>query len=214
MSDALNPTFEEFRKIARLNRECTITEKIDGTNAQIFIVNAVAAGLYPSVPPTIVIKDGLYMFAGSRNRWLNPQEDNFGFAQWVLDHADALFGLGEGRHYGEWWGSGIQRGYGLPKGEKRFSLFNTHKWTNGMHGSKEASHIPPMCHVVPVLYQGPFKTEVVGTQIERLKTLGSVAVTGFMKPEGVVIFHTHARQYFKVTVEHDELPKALVKNVA
>jgi hypothetical protein len=213
MSEAVNPTFEEFRKIARLNRDCTITEKIDGTNAQIFIVDAVAEGLYPSLPPTIGIKDGLYMFAGSRNRWLNPDQDNFGFAKWVLKNADALFGLGPGRHYGEWWGNGIQRGYGLPRDEKRFSLFNTHKWTNGMNGSNEASNIPPCCHVVPVLYQGPFNTLNIVETLNDLRDGGSKAAP-FLNPEGIVIYHTHASQYFKVTLKDDEMPKSLVKNVA
>jgi hypothetical protein len=31
------PSFEEFQKIPRLRRDCVITEKIDGTNAQIYI---------------------------------------------------------------------------------------------------------------------------------------------------------------------------------
>lgn len=29
--------FQEFPKMARLSRECVITEKIDGTNAQILV---------------------------------------------------------------------------------------------------------------------------------------------------------------------------------
>jgi hypothetical protein len=29
--------FQPFAKIARLSRECVITEKIDGTNAQVYI---------------------------------------------------------------------------------------------------------------------------------------------------------------------------------
>ena len=32
--DETLPEFKPFEKIARLNRECVITEKIDGTNAQ------------------------------------------------------------------------------------------------------------------------------------------------------------------------------------
>lgn len=34
-----HPEFNGFPKIARLSRECVITEKIDGTNAQIFITD-------------------------------------------------------------------------------------------------------------------------------------------------------------------------------
>ncbi|HLE80817.1 MAG TPA: RNA ligase family protein, partial [Dehalococcoidia bacterium] len=96
--------FQEFGKIYRLSRDCIITEKIDGTNAQV-----------------VVLEDGRVL-AGSRNRWITPEADNFGFARWVKEHEEELRSLGPGRHYGEWWGSGIQRGYGLK--EKRFSLFN------------------------------------------------------------------------------------------
>ena len=100
------PEFAGFPKMARLSRDIVITEKIDGTNAQIYIT-----------------KEG-EIRAGSRNRWITPADDNFGFAQWVESNRDQLLELGPGRHFGEWWGSGIQRGYGMEKGEKKFSLFN------------------------------------------------------------------------------------------
>jgi hypothetical protein len=64
---------------------------------------------------------------------------------------------------------------------------------------------------VPELYRGDFTTEAISTQIERLRTLGSVAAPGFMKPEGVVIFHTAGNLMFKKTLENDESPKSLVK---
>jgi len=171
--------FTEFPKIARLTRQCIVTEKIDGTNAQVHIT-----------------EDGLVL-AGSRTRYITPDADNYGFAAWVKAHEDELReGLGVGRHYGEWWGSGIQRGYGLEKGEKRFSLFNTSRWN--------AETKPACCYVVPVLYDGEFSTERVGTVIERVRTFGSEAAPGFMKPEGVVIYHVAARLYFKKTLEKDE----------
>ena len=90
--------FEGFPKIARLSREAIITEKIDGTNAQIYIG-----------------EDG-QIIAGSRTRWITPDSDNFGFARWGEQHRVELAALGPGRHFGEWWGSGIQRGYGLENG--------------------------------------------------------------------------------------------------
>ena len=99
-------TFEAFPKIARLSREIVITEKIDGTNAQIYIT-----------------EDGKIQ-AGSRNRIITPEQDNFGFARWVEENHEDLLLLGEGRHFGEWWGQGIQRRYNLE--EKRFSLFNSY----------------------------------------------------------------------------------------
>lgn len=215
--------FQEFPKIARLNRECIITEKIDGTNAQVLIV-AEPELRCEAVPDGPDIHDlvartaaGYYVFAGSRTRYVTPQDDNYGFAAWVQKHADELVeSLGPGRHYGEWWGQGIQRKYGLS--EKRFSLFNTSRWFEPPFPNAPAlapgnmTIVPKCCHVVPVLYRGPFKTEVVGTAIERLKTLGSVAAPGFMKPEGVVVYHTAANLYFKVTVEKDESPKSTVSS--
>ena len=93
----MDKDFVAFPKIARLNREIVITEKIDGTNASIYVSE----------------KDGA-VYAGSRTRWITPEDDNFGFARWVRDHADELrTGLGFGVHFGEWWGAGIQRRYGL-----------------------------------------------------------------------------------------------------
>lgn len=170
--------FTEFPKIARLTRQCIVTEKIDGTNAQVYVT-----------------EDGRVL-AGSRNRYVTPDADNYGFAAWVKAHEDELRqGLGVGRHYGEWWGSGIQRGYGLEKGEKRFSLFNTSRWN--------AETKPACCHVVPVLFEGEFSTEKIDEVLSDLRDLGSAASLGFMRPEGVVIYHTAARLYFKKTLEKD-----------
>ena len=185
--------FPEFPKIPRLNRNCVITEKIDGTNATVYIG-----------------KDGEVM-AGSKNRWITPEQDNFGFAAWVRDHADGLKALGPGLHRGEWYGSGIQRGYGLAKGQRKFALFNTSRWFDP--GSRvpclpNAAPAPECCTVVPVLYAGPFSTESVNTQLLRLRQLGSLIAPGFMRPEGVIVYHVAANLYFKATVEKDEEPKS------
>ncbi len=190
--------FEEFQKIARLKRECFISEKIDGTNAQIHIVpHAESAGAEP-----IDINDSFAMFAGSRSRYITVKDDNYGFAKWAQAHADELWSLGEGRHYGEWWGSGVQRGYGLPQGEKRFSLFNAWRWNDGNPNR------PACCHVVPNLYTGPFSTDATSAALDRLRTLGSAAAPGFMRPEGIVIYLAAARTYFKQTLERDDEPKS------
>ena len=172
--------FPEFDKIARLSRNCVVTEKIDGTNASIYIA-----------------EDG-QILTGSRTRWIRPDDDNFGFSKWAYANAEELQKLGPGMHYGEWWGSGIQRNYGLK--EKRFSLFNTARW------SDDAVR-PICCGVVPVLYSGIFDTTNVLRALRELEEGGSVAAPGFMKPEGVVIWHEAARQYFKKTIEKDEAPK-------
>jgi hypothetical protein len=171
--------FEEFPKIARLNRECVITEKIDGTNGQ------------------IVIDDSGEIAAGSRSRLITPDDDNYGFAAWVHHNKADLLTLGPGRHFGEWWGSGIQRGYGLLKGDKRFSLFNTSRWS-------DAFARPKCCDVVPVLYRGLFTTDAVKEALADLRECGSVASPGFMKPEGVIIWHIAAHVGFKVTLERDD----------
>lgn len=172
--------FTPFPKIARLSRDIVITEKIDGTNAVVYIT-----------------EDGS-IFAGSRTRWIHPDDDNFGFARWVQEHAAELSQLGPGRHFGEWWGQGIQRGYGLK--EKRFSLFNTSRW-----GDTAAR--PSCCHVVPVIYRGLFDTSTILQSLIVLSVNGSIACPGFMKPEGVVIYHIAGNLYFKKTIMNDEAPK-------
>jgi hypothetical protein len=172
--------FQDFPKMPRLSREVIVTEKIDGTNAQVCVSD-----------------DGLEIMAGSRTRWITPDDDNYGFAAWVRDNRDELLTLGPGRHFGEWWGQGIQRKYGLT--EKRFSLFNVSRWQDSR---------PACCHVVPVLYRGIFETDAIQDRLNHLEEFGSVAAPGFMKPEGVVIFHIAGNVGFKKTLEKDEVPKS------
>ena len=172
--------FKSFPAIPRLSREIIVTEKIDGTNGQIFIT------------------EHGDVFAGSRTRYITPANDNFGFASFVEGNKEELRKLGPGRHFGEWWGKGIQRGYGLK--EKRFSLFNLKKWS-------DESVRPACCGIVPVLYRGPFDTTVIEYVLENLRLNGSVAAPGFMQPEGIVIYHTAGNLLFKKTIEKDEKGK-------
>jgi hypothetical protein len=194
--------FQGFTKISRLSREIIITEKIDGTNGQILIEELEG---YPSPDPMCIYqKDGLALFAGSRTRWITPQCDNHGFARWAQDHAEELTaGLGPGRHFGEWWGAGIQRGYGLPKGEKRFSLFNTNRWGQYRDREKYPSDRPACCHVVPVIWNGLLNTETIDLCLKTLINEGSSAAPGFMKPEGIVIFNVAGNVAFKKTIGDD-----------
>jgi len=183
----MDKDFVAFPKIARLNREIVITEKIDGTNASIYVSE----------------KDGA-VYAGSRTRWITPEDDNFGFARWVRDHADELrTGLGFGVHFGEWWGAGIQRRYGLT--EKRFSLFNVSRWGEAR---------PACCGVVPTIYRGAFSQEAIECALANLRIEGSLAAPGFMRPEGVVVFHTASWQLYKVTLEGDDVPKSVANRIA
>lgn len=195
--------FHGFPKLARLSRECIISEKIDGTNAQL-----------------LISEDGK-MLIGSRTRWITPDQDNHGFARWATEHSEELIsGLGPGRHFGEWWGSGIQRGYGLPKGEKRFSLFNTARWclagetpepiaTADPRIEKYQDVLPACCHLVPVLRRGVFTTTMCESALHELRERGSLASPGFMAPEGIICFHIAANCGFKKTLENDGLPKSI-----
>ena len=221
--------FTPFPKMGRLTRDCVITEKIDGTNAQIVItpVEDYAGGIvipsgFPKDPMRV---SAFWIVAGSRTRYITPQDDNFGFAAWVRDNAEELVQLGPGQHFGEWWGGKIQRGYGLK--ERQFSLFNTGRWAdrNGHaevhepdYETHQAQHFerfagqewaPACCRVVPVLYRGLFGEGAANGALHRLKTYGSMAAPGFMNPEGIVIYHTAVGTMFKKTLEKDEQPKGV-----
>src|SRR3990167_5110164 len=172
--------FQPFPKIPRLVRDVVITEKIDGTNASVWVD---LEGQQPVI------------LAGSRTRFITTEQDNFGFARWVEENKEELLKLGHGVHAGEWWGQGIQRGYGLKN--KVFSLFNTSIW-----GDDNVR--PRCCSVVPVLYIGPFSTQATEEALSQLNKFGSSASPGYNKPEGIVIYHTAAKLYFKQTIEKDE----------
>ena len=166
--------FEMFPKIPRLkNSLMRITEKIDGTNAQILISE----------------DENLPVQAGSRNRWIYPNTeenkaaDNFGFAAWVSDNSTMLRRLGPGRHFGEWWGAGVGRRYDMET--KVFSLFNVARYRkNGLPEGVPVS-------LVPVLYEGPVDYDQVAIWRESLKACGSPAAQHhgkiFLNPEGMVV---------------------------
>lgn len=183
MSEDENSTFQPFPKIPRLYRPVTITEKLDGTNACLYISE-------DPEKPTL---------AGSRNRFLTKENDNYGFARWVKENEEDLKTLGPGYHYGEWYGQGIQRAYGLD--QKRFSLFHM-RWNT--------ENTPSCVSTVPILYQGDFSDAAVLEAMSNLVDRGSVAVPGFMIPEGVCIYHEAAKAYFKVLLVNDSQPKGLI----
>ena len=164
--------FNKFNKISRLSKPVVITEKIDGTNAQVCIS-----------------EEGI-VYAGSRSKWLwdskdgfYPGGDNYGFGGWVKENIEDLKNLGVGSHFGEWWGMGIQRKYGLK--EKRFSLFNVHKW--GENRPAWANH-------------ETFDSVMILKVLQDLRQ-GSIASPGFMNPEGIVIFHSASGTLFKKTFD-------------
>lgn len=162
--------FKPWPKIVRIENKRTpvFTEKLDGTNA------------------CIVIQDKQLVHIQSRNRIITPESDNYGFAGWVHRNLDLVLGLGDGYHFGEWWGNGIGRNY--DQKQKRFSLFNTRRW---------GAHNPPPegIEVVPTL---PVSTveEARGLLINH----GSVAVPGFMNPEGAVMYEPDTDTCFKIII--------------
>ncbi len=207
--------FTPWPKISRLNRDIVITEKIDGTNAAIGIIPEGHDDMGNFTPRRV--------YAQSRNNIITTEKDNVGFAAWVEQHADVLAEtLGPGIHFGEWWGVGIQRGYGVSS--RHFSLFNTARWSSG-DGALALSNARlngVAIDCVPILYEGPWDVCDIEyfirdvkhrirsdawapeTSINILKMRGSFVVPGFMNPEGIVIFHKASGTMFKVTCEKDD----------
>jgi hypothetical protein len=163
-----------------------ITEKLDGTNAQICITRNPSGSCIPYV-----------VQAGSRKRWITPEDDNFGFAKWVQDHRQELIdGLGEGRHFGEWAGPGIQKNKHKLT-EKTFFLFNVLRW-------HEDNPPPECCSVVPVLYDGDYSDEMIESTMCCLKTRGSEIGVEVGEPEGIIIFLPKSKSIFKRTFKYEE----------
>lgn len=204
--------FKAWPKTPRLFKDMVVTEKIDGTNACVVVrllpeeECGVAAG--GDDGNVVVIGNEPYygVYAQSRNRLITPEKDNAGFAAWVQENAAGLVEtLGEGYHYGEWYGQGIQRKYGLD--HRRFALFNVNRY-----GELDLSSVPNL-ETVPVLFEGEFDTEHVMEVYHGLMAHGSYAVPGYTNPEGVVVFHSASQQVYKVT-DAGDLPKWQLKAVA
>lgn len=194
------PEFKGWPKIPRLHKDIIVTEKIDGTNGCIVIhrfpkgENVHGHDILPLGECFMEDESVLAMYAQSRKRLLTRETDNYGFAKWVQENAAALFTLGEGYHYGEWWGGGIQRGYGLDKDDKRFSLFVPGKYTEQIEGGTLPSNVAE----VPIIGQhGEFNSVRVEEMFRDLMETGSKAAPGYMDPEGIMIYHTAAKQLFK-----------------
>lgn len=172
----MDPKFESFPDIKKLGTAALfITQKIHGSNAQVYVFQK---------------EDGsLDLAVGSRNRWIAPGNDNYGFAEMVYANKQAFIdSLGPGRHYGEWAGPGINSGEGLM--QKTFVLFDHWKYP-------PERPLPPNTVIVPVLYAGAFDLGKVEETMNDLKTNGSKLVPGYMRPEGVVV-NMKGQRYKKV----------------
>lgn len=186
------PEFHAWGKTARVDSPVVVTEKIDGTN-----------GL-------IVIGDQGEIFAGSRNHWLVGQAineepiwnvgDNYGFGAWAVENHHALIDLlGQGWHYGEWWGQGIARRYDQTR--KRFALFDIRHSDKPWGGvwDDDANEIGML--TVPVLYDGPMDHKEIERTVEHLQKRGSVVAPGYRHPEGLVVRFSHNGVRFKKVID-------------
>lgn len=207
--------FQAWPKTPRLFRDIVITEKVDGTNSAVIIQEWPDRAEASPERLALINRDGvLYEVAAqSRKRLITPGKttDNFGFAKFVQENAEKLFDLlGPGRHFGEWWGSGIQGRYDTKKltgkGLRGFALFNVEKH-DGLH---EWFHDDPnydvLVEAMPILYRGPFSEQVIRDTLKELKDNGSL-VAPFNKAEGIVVFHTQSRQVYKYTIDNDDASK-------
>jgi hypothetical protein len=183
--------FIKWPKIPRADRAlgCIITEKVDGTNAQI-----------------ARSEDGDTWYFGSRSRWLSLEKDNFNFCWWghqpgVVNGLENIVNPGR-RIYGEWFGAGIQRRYGL---EGKFFMPFNHTFEDAIthNPAVKGLNIVP----VPVLYKGRFEWGRVIEAMDFLDTDGSQVAPGFMKPEGVVVYFPQINCSFKRTFEELSNPK-------
>lgn len=225
IEDAPIIEFESWPKTPRLsNGGITITEKIDGTNACVVIMPVPAlqawgayaqdhngvAWVHSPTDPNVQYLVG----AQSRKRMIFPDADNAGFARWVFENAEELVNLlGPGRHFGEWWGQGIQRRYNMP--HKVFSLFNTHRWVKVANDRDDWLDRAKVIHldVVPRLYEGRFSDVAIEETLDWLRANGSAAAAkfgvSFDRPEGIIIRHRELGGNLKAFVENDDVPKSL-----
>lgn len=178
-----NLGFKEWPKIPRFNSELvSITEKMNGTNSCIIISNGEIVGIQ------------------SRKRFIFPEGtsgkdigcDNFGFALWVSEHEEELKTLGDGHHYGEWCGPGIQKNpHNLE--QKEFYLFNYSRWSTDR---------PACCNVVKQLYFGQSLNKEELDKLVMLP-LWEEAKDKYI-PEGVIVYSLLTKCSYKHTFENSE----------
>lgn len=168
------PEFRPWPKTPRpKGARIIITQKMDGTNA------------------CVIIEDGEVVGVQSRNRLIRVGDDNMGFAAFVEAHKEELKALGNGYHYGEWAGPGIQKNpHNLT--EKVFFLFNT---------ARPANTLPDCVQQVEVLYEGPYSEDVINQCYndlwKRETALGR-------QPEGLIVYHHMTKSRVKYTYANQE----------
>ncbi|MFE1095862.1 RNA ligase family protein [Streptomyces smyrnaeus] len=214
--------FPKFPKTTRVTKDVVLTEKIDGTNGLIYVqdANTEDARVMPGYDSFVSTWHGDYFIrAGSRNRWLKPgkESDNYGFASFVREHAEDLAGLRPGLHYGEWFGKGINRGYGLE--EKRFALFNAGRFYDPKAPYTDPQTIdygygerpcPDSLTVVPVLAVTTFASvsRYLDIVCDTMPGAFSFLNMDFARPEGVMVYDT-ATKVYKKCIFGSTSPKSL-----
>jgi len=207
---AVRDEHRKWPKTPRLTTPFVITEKIDGTNSCVAIsrlgdrdgLSAADLDFPEHHGVTVVFTHGacFAVRAASRTRWIAPgPRDNFSFAEWVHENAEALTVLGVGRHYGEWFGRGIQRGYGMT--ERCWALFDE-KWRGALPYG-----LPPNVGVVPrvATAAGHELSRRVAWALDHLDKEGSYVGAPGTRAEGVIVTSmTHSPIRFKALADEPE----------
>jgi len=195
--------FHSYPKIPRYSNETfTISEKIDGSNG------------------VIKIDEVGNIIAGSRTQWLVGLDakgrnlENHGFRQFVADNHDELLKLGVGTHYGEWYGSKINRNYGLD--HNKFMLFNRNRYEAAIHKQQTIESICPgelsnpddlfpACVTIETILCDNISFDelsyAVANSLDALNDYGSAHVQGFMKPEGLIVRSNLRGTLYKVIID-------------
>lgn len=144
--------------------------------------------------------------------------DNHGFSKWAHENKEALIAfLGEGYHFGEWCGKGIQNGEGLK--EKGFYLFSPpiryfKKYLTDQIKTPCDIEIPvPGLHFVPELFNGKLEDDflnsidgIIDHYAYNLQEEGSNIGDGSVKPEGLIV-EINGKLTFKVILNESEKDK-------
>lgn len=167
--------FVAYPKTRRLEDETvTISEKVDGTNGVLFIHKPHLCDVLNGST------DAPYILAGCRSRWLKDDDtkswDNHGFGKWVAENAQALHALPEGFHYGEWYGKGINHGYGMK--ERRFMLFNRKRYENLTY--------LPKCVELETIIEDDVPVAELSSVIDRIKNKATVNGSFHIPESGMV----------------------------
>ncbi len=196
------PEFHKYFKIPRIENETfTISEKIDGSNGLIYVHHARFDDVKKGV-------DRSYILAGSRSKWLiddgSKTWDNHGFGSWVEENEEDLYSLDEGYHYGEWYGKGINRGYGLL--DKRFMLFNYGRYAEKLRlaDSGLLFNMPTKVQVETVFHHNvKFEQlfQIIAEVRYHLTHDGSKHVQGYIKPEGLIVRSELSGKLWKVIID-------------